>query len=195
MVSLTAAPLASADGDPASDVLYSSNLFPSYDGGMSPGALKALRRTINDSRKAGYEIRVAVIARPDDLGAVNSLWEKPKAYALFLGTELGFVYHGPVLIVMPNGIGFYADKRNPQAAYAALKQIRTTGTGDALAKAAIDAVSTLATKAGHAFAAQTIPTPTSDSGARRQVVIATIVALLAVAAVAAALAIKRRRRQ
>ncbi len=106
-LALATVPLARADGDPASDVLYGANLFPSYDSGISAANLEALQATLADSKKAGYEIRVAVIAKPDDLGAVTSLWAKPRQYARFLGTELGYVYKKPLLIVMPNGIGYY----------------------------------------------------------------------------------------
>jgi hypothetical protein len=191
---LVAVPLARADGDPASDVLYTGNLFPSYDGGMSPGALRALVATIDASKTAGYEIRVAVIAKRDDLGAVTALWAKPRQYARFLGIELGIVYKGPVLIVMPNGIGFYHGKNDPGAQYAALRAIRTSGSGDALAQAAIDSVATLAAKAGHPFTPQTIPVAASRPSSRARVLLIWLVAVLALAAVATAIVIYRRRR-
>jgi len=191
---LIAAPLARADGDPASDVLYTGNLFPSYDGGMTPGALRALAATIDDSKAAGYEIRVAVIAKPDDLGAVTALWAKPRQYARFLGIELAFIYKGPVLIVMPGGIGFYHDKRDPSTQYAALRAIRTSANGDTLASAAIDSVTTLAAQAGHRFTAQPIQSSDSKSSFWRTVALAWLVSLPVIGVVAAAVTLYRRRR-
>ena len=197
-VALIAVPLAQADGDPASDVLYTSNLFPSYDSNMSPGALKALVTTIDDSKAAGYEVRVAVIAKQDDLGAVTALWAKPKQYARFLGTELGIVYKGPVLIVMPSGVGFYHDNKDPSSGYAALRKIETSGSGDALAQAAIDSVAALAAKAGRPFTPQTIHVA-SKPGSRVPQLLVWLIAIVAPAAVAAmvaaVIAIYRRRRR
>jgi len=191
---LVAVPVALGDGDPASDVLYGSNFFPSYDAGMSPGALRALAATIAASKNAGYEIRVALIAKPDDLGAVTSLWAKPRQYARFLGTELGIVYKGPVLIVMPNGVGFYHDNRDPRAAYAALKSIRTAADGDTLAKAAIDSVAKLAARAGHPFKPQAIPVAESTSSSRGTLILVWLVCLLALGLAVTAITLYRRRR-
>jgi hypothetical protein len=196
-VALVAVPLARADGDPASDVLYTSNLFPSYDSGMSPGALKALVTTIDDSKAAGYEVRVAVIAKQDDLGAVTSLWAKPRQYARFLGAELGIVYKGPVLIVMPAGVGFYHGTKDPGSSYAALRQITTSSNGDALAQAAIDSVAALATAAGRPFTPQRIPAA-SKPGFHLPSLLIWLIAIFAPAViagvVAAMIASSRRRR-
>ncbi len=159
---LAAVPLARADGDPASDVLYGSNLFPSYDSGISAANLEALKATLDDSKRAGYEIRVAVIAKPDDLGSVSSLWAKPNDYARFLGTELSIVYKGPVLIVMPNGVGYYHANHDSTAAYTALKTIQS-GSGNHLARAATDSVAALARQAGHPFIPHTIAASNSSS--------------------------------
>jgi len=190
---LLVVPLARADGDPASDALYGANLFPSYDSGMSAAALKALTATIDDAKKAGYEVRVAVIAQPDDLGAVAALWAKPRQYARFLGTELGIVYKGPLLVVMPNGFGFYHGNRDPRAAYAALAPIRI-GQGDALAQATIAAVATLAAKAGHPFAAPGLAPAGSGSVSGTTLLLLVAGAVLAIAAAGAATLLYRRRR-
>lgn len=189
-VALAAVPLARSDGDPASDVLYDSNLFPSYDSGISAANLKALQATLDDSKKAGYEIHVAVIAKPDDLGAVTSLWAKPRQYARFLGTELAYVYKKPLLIVMPNGVGYYHVHHDPKAAYAALRTIQS-GSGDQLAQAAINSVAALAREAGHPFTPHSI-TASSSSGSRMPLLIGAVVGLLVLVA-GAAIAILRRR--
>lgn len=188
---LAATPLARADGDPASDVLYSTSLYPSYDSGISAANLAALRATLDDSKKAGYEIRVAVIAKPDDLGAVTSLWAKPKDYARFLGTELGIVYKGPVLIVMPNGIGFYHANHNTTPAYTALQTIQS-GSGNQLASAATDSVATLARQAGHPFTPHTI-SAASSSTSRTPLLVGVGAALVIVAGLVILLLFRRRR--
>jgi hypothetical protein len=190
-VALAAVPLARADGDPASDVLYGSNLFPSYDSGISAANLQALLRTVDDAKRAGYEIRVAVIAKPDDLGSVTSLWAKPKDYARFLGTELGIVYKGPLLIVMPNGLGFYHADHDTKAASAVLKPIRT-GSGDRLAQAATDAVVALAKQAGHPVTPQAAATGASTS--HSTLLVALAIAVLSILAVTALLLHRRRGR-
>ena len=61
---------------------------------------------VRDANKSGYAIRVALIGSPYDLGAVTSLWRKPRPYARFLGAELQFIYKHRLLVVMPNGFGF-----------------------------------------------------------------------------------------
>lgn len=189
-LALAAVPLARADGDPASDVLYQSNLFPSYDSGISAANLTALQATLADSKKAGYEIRVAVIAKPDDLGAVTSLWAKPRQYARFLGIELGYVYKKPLLIVMPNGVGYYHANHNSKPAYVALRTIQS-GSGDQLAQAAIASVAALARQAGHPFTPPTI-TASSSSGSRTPLFAGAAVGLLVLVA-GAAIAIFRGR--
>jgi hypothetical protein len=161
-LALAAVPLARADGDPASDILYGGSLFPSYDSGISAANLKALQATIDDSKKAGYEVRVALIAKKDDMGSITMLWASPKEYARFLGTELGIVYKGPVLIVMPSGLGFYHGKRDPTIEYATLKTIKS-GRGLQLAEAANSAVAALARQSGHPFPPHAIPASSSSS--------------------------------
>ena len=131
-----------------------------------------------------------MIAKPDDLGSVTSLWAKPRQYARFLGIELGYVYKKPLLIVMPNGVGFYHANHDSKAAYAALRTIRS-GSGDQLAQAAIDSVAALARQAGHPITPHTI-TASSSSGSRAPLLIGAAVGLLVLVA-GAAIAIFRGR--
>src|SRR3954453_23411029 len=100
-----AVPAAHADGDPASDYLLTQNVFVPFDGKVPKEQADALNAVVLDAKKKGYTIRVALISREFDLGAVPSLWRKPKTYARFLGQELFFVYKGRLLVVMPNGYG------------------------------------------------------------------------------------------
>src|ERR1700743_1477057 len=99
--------LASADGDPGSDVLLEQNLFFGSDAGISVKQQLGLDRLLQASATAGAPVRVAIIARKDDLGTVTPLWQKPQSYAEYLGYELSNTYGGRLLVVMPNGYGIY----------------------------------------------------------------------------------------
>jgi hypothetical protein len=102
---------AHADGDPASDVLISDDLFVPYEQ-PSQEQVGKLRGVIAASRKGGQPVRVAVIHSPRDLGAVANLFGHPQEYANLLATELqnpvesGAKGHQEeLLIVMPAGFG------------------------------------------------------------------------------------------
>jgi hypothetical protein len=183
---------AQADGDPASDALYTDRVFVPYSTTISKPAQDALTTTIKRAEKAGYPIRVALIAGPADLGAVTSLWRKPREYARFLDLELSFVYKGPLLIVMPGGIGFAHYKRPATAEYGALSTVKSSGGGDGLALTAITAVSALAAHAGHRITPAAVQQTKSSSGRDRLLVGG--VALAVAVAVAIALGVLRRRR-
>jgi hypothetical protein len=100
-----AVPVAHADGDPASDYLLSQDTFLPFDANISKEQAAQLNTVVADAKKQGFTIKVAVIAKPFDLGAVPSLYGKPKTYARFLGQELFFLYKGRLLIVMPKSYG------------------------------------------------------------------------------------------
>jgi hypothetical protein len=100
-----AVPRAHADGDPASDVLASQRLFLPADADVPIRQQLQLSALLNQSAQKGYPLRVAIIGSASDLGSVTQLWRRPKTYAHFLGGELALIYHGTVLVVMPNGYG------------------------------------------------------------------------------------------
>jgi hypothetical protein len=100
-----AAPRANADGDPASDVLASQKLFLPVDANVPAHQQLELSALLNESSRKGYPLRVAIIGSASDLGSVTPLWRQAGVYARFLGAELSLVYHGTVLVVMPNGYG------------------------------------------------------------------------------------------
>jgi hypothetical protein len=100
------APGALADGDPASDVLLSQNVYFPYPSPPKE-ASSPLERSVDAAFAKRHRIKVAVIATKIDLGSVPSLFGKPNRYAKFLGTELQQFYGGPLLIVMPAGFGIY----------------------------------------------------------------------------------------
>jgi len=98
---------ARADGDPASDVLVSQTLFLPQDAGVPANQQAQLDALLHAAQQSGYQIRVALIASPTDLGSVTELWRQPQNYARFLAQELSLLYRGPLLVVMPNGYGLY----------------------------------------------------------------------------------------
>ncbi len=98
---------ASADGDPASDVLVTQTLFLPWDAGVSADQQAQLTALLRESEHDGYPLRVALIASSADLGSVTELWRQPQSYADFLGDELSLVYRGTLLVVMPDGFGLY----------------------------------------------------------------------------------------
>ena len=91
---------------------------------------------------------VAVISHPDDLGAITALWQKPAAYASFLGTELSLAYAQRLLVVMPDGFGFSWQGHSAAVAYRVLDGLHIVAGGPGLAVAAQDAVLALARASG-----------------------------------------------
>jgi hypothetical protein len=137
------------DADPASDILFSSPVFYSFDQLPSDASQKRLNTVVASATKAGYPIRVAMIAKPSDLGGITLLWAKPRRYARFLGLELAYGYKGSVLVVMPQGLGISRRGKDSEAGYAALRRIRVEGGADGMADTAVRAVARLSSAAGH----------------------------------------------
>jgi hypothetical protein len=102
---LAAPAVALADGDPASDVLASQAVYIPGDGGFPASQTARLSGLLDEARRAGVPIRVALIATPADLGSVGELWRQPQNYARFLGQELAEVYRGSLVVAMPAGFG------------------------------------------------------------------------------------------
>jgi hypothetical protein len=150
-MALIAAPAALADGDPASDVLVQSQLFNPVDSGISPASQARLEAVLRASARAGFPIRVAMIASQSDLGTATALWRDPKNYAQYLWIELSQLYGGQVLVVMPNGFGLYGTRSGSRAVTPAELRVRAAapGPGQQLARAALSAVPLLARAAGH----------------------------------------------
>jgi hypothetical protein len=146
---LVLAPVALTDGDPASDYLLSQKTFVPFDAKVPSEQAQALNGIVTDAKRKGYTVRVAIISRPFDLGAVPSLWRKPKTYARFLGQELFFVYKGRLLVVMPNGYGVSRGGKPLASGQHVVDALPKPGSGGAaLAAAATRAVRKLATQEG-----------------------------------------------
>ncbi len=143
-VAMLAAPAARGDGDPGSDVLVYQQLFVASDAGMPVAQQLALGRVLRAAAGAGFPVRVAIVAKRDDLGAITELWRRPRAYARFLGIELSTAYAQRLIVVMPNGFGFNWPTHSTSAAYRQLAGIAIRPGGVGLAEAAQRAVQTLA---------------------------------------------------
>jgi hypothetical protein len=156
---------ARADGDPASDVLAAQPLFLPADADVPASEQARLRALLAAAIEDGMPTGVAIIASPSDLGAVTELWDKPRSYARFLGLELSLVDRARLLVVMPDGLGFYWSRHSPASSYRAIARIEIARGGAGLARAASMAVASLAA------AAQVRLTPggqrPGDSAARR----------------------------
>ncbi len=160
---LIAAPAALADGDPASDVLVESVVFNPIDG-VSLASQARLEAVLNASARAGFPIRVALIASAKDLGTVTPLWNKPGKYAAYLDTELSLSYRGQVLVVMPSGFGLHGPAHGPHAVTPAEAAVRAPapGPGKQLGTSALAAVPLLAAADGHPIPASALAAPTAQ---------------------------------
>jgi hypothetical protein len=188
---LVLAPVARADGDPASDYLLTQPVFLPPDVVISPSDSKRLTEVAAAAKKRGYEIRVAVIGTRYDLGSVGALYRQPRRYAVFLGQELRFVYKGRLLVVMPNGYGVSQGGKPWPAAQRIADRLAAPGTaGPALATGAANAVRRLAAAAG-----VSVPVAVADgSRSNSTVLVAGVVGVLVlIGAAAAAAAVARRR--
>jgi hypothetical protein len=135
------APPAGADGDPASDYLYQSNVFLPQPPPQAAVAAR-LAHAVAAAYARGFRVKVAVIASPNDLGAASSLYGQPGRYAHFLGTELDLFYAGPLLVVMRSGYGIYDAGRSTAAERRVLASLPAPGSSaDALTSSAATAVS------------------------------------------------------
>jgi hypothetical protein len=149
LVTLASAPAAQANADPASDVLYTENVFLPYNNDVPESLAGELSEATEGAKKAGFPIKVAVIASKNDLGLIYTLWRQPKLYAPFLGRELLFIYRDTLIVVMPNGFGVFRDNQPVAREDALLATIKTGEGATPLARAALLAVKRLARASGH----------------------------------------------
>src|SRR4051812_17476135 len=108
LVPAAAPQAARADGDPASDVLLLQDAYYPYPPGIPVPLQKTITELLKTTRKAGFPLKVAIIADPKDLGAVPQYFGKPQEYAPFLQSEIAFNSKKPLLVVMPVGYGLAA---------------------------------------------------------------------------------------
>ena len=143
---LATAGVARADSDPASDVLPVQNVFVPYQPRVSPSTQDKLRGVTSAAAKAGFPIKIAIIATAQDLGGVPDFFNKPQPYARYLGSEISFSKPQPLIVVMPNGIGTY---QVPARAAAAVRGLTVGSGADRMANTGVDAVQKMAAATGH----------------------------------------------
>ncbi len=149
VVASVAAATAHADGDPASDFLLSQDTFVPFDAKISKTQTEQLNAIVAEAKKRRVKLKVALITKRFDLGAVPSLWLKPETYARFLGQELFFLYKGPLLVVMPNGYGVSRAGKALPSAQRVVDRLPPPGAGGpGIATAATLAVQRLAAQKG-----------------------------------------------
>jgi hypothetical protein len=172
---------ARADGDPASDYLLGTQVFLPFDMKVPAAKQQELVSIVRDANKSGYAIRVALIGSAYDLGAVTSLWRKPRPYAQFLAAEIQFIYKRRLLVVMPNGFGFNWLKHPSTKEYAVLSTspIGTGATG--MLDSAVTAVQKLATASGVTIVRAQVPASSKGGGHDRLLIVLAAVAGLALA--------------
>jgi len=145
VLALVVVPVAHADADPASDILYTQRIYlPFFGEKVSDANANTLKKVVDQAWNKGYRVKVALIAARNDLGGVFQLWEKPQTYATFLGRELIFLYKGPLITAMPNGLGVYHFKHSTAAEKAVVQKIKVEPGADGVANAATVAVARLA---------------------------------------------------
>jgi hypothetical protein len=184
---------ARADGDPASDVLLLQDVYLPYAPGVPPALGKTITDLLKTTRKAGFPLKVAIIAGPKDLGAVPQFFARPQSYAPFLESEIAFNAKKPLLVVMPTGYGGAGLAKRTQVGLTGLAPPKSAAGGD-LGRAALAAIVKLSKADGHPVPAPTLPKASSGGGGGSTsplIVFGVPVALLAIGGALAAL----RRRQ
>lgn len=174
-------------------MLLGEDVFYPYMPAVTTSVQTVLNAETAAARRAGFPIKVALIASPIDLGVIPELFGHPQQYAAFLDREISFQGPHPLLVVMAAGYGVQGTGGPAGLALAGLPP-PAEKTSTALARAAITAVARLTKASGHrlegGFAA---PTPTAGGGGGSSTT--PIVIALAVAAVAAAGTLIARRRR
>jgi hypothetical protein len=124
---LSLPPAARAHGDLASEYLEDHSLFLPVRAKVDPEAVTRLATVVREADKAGFRIKVAVIAQPADLGFLSQFDRRPQMYAEFLGLDLASVYLGRVLVAMPNGFGYSVNGQPDRRASRALNGLAGPG--------------------------------------------------------------------
>jgi hypothetical protein len=168
VAAVLAAPLARANGDPASDVLLTQPVFFPIDATLSDSDREALLKTVEAANERGYKIRVALIPFTSDLGTAVSLWGHPQDYSKFLGKELAFVYAKRLLIVQPSGFGIYNQGKPVAKEQRVLAKVPVGKTPAELAHSATAAVRALTAADGITLPA----TKTKSTATRDRLIIA-----------------------
>lgn len=192
---LLAPAAARADGDPASDILLVQDVFVTYSVQVPTADKAQLEALVAAAKRAKVPLKVALIAAPADLGAVPSLFGKPKVYAQFLGREIYNIYPGRLLVVMPDGYGVSSAGAIVEREQRVVDALPKPGSdGAALASAAQQAIRRVATLHGKRLPAAPAP-PSSGGGHATRDRLEILAIALCGLAIVAIFAIPRRRRR
>jgi hypothetical protein len=215
------APEARADGDPASDILLTNDVFLPFYPSVSGPMQARLKTATRKARRAGYPIKVALIPTFEELGAEFSMFGHPDRYAKFLSHELfrppvhrkgePSSITDPVLVVMPKGFGLGRKGRKLSVAAIGKVSPPSLAGNDKIAEQGVIGIKRLAAKAGHPIRGlgpaprvnsappeAAIPParpPSSSSSSSSGWVLAVILVGVALAILVAAAAILRARRR
>lgn len=196
---LPAAP-AWADGDPASDILLAQDAYYPYaPDSVAKDLQMALDVMLKAAKAKKFELKVALIAAPVDLGAVPQLFTDPQKYADLLTSEISFNTKPRVLVVLPVGLGGNNLGDDAGTALDAVEPEEAAGA-DGLARAAMIAVGRLAAANGTPVPVPAVArdkgraTGRRDKGGGTSPLIVFGVPVLLVALVAGGAAIAGRRR-
>ena len=177
LIALAAPTSARANGDPASDVLLLQDVYLPY----APGVPKALGNTITEllktTRKAGFKLKVAIIAKPADLGAVPQYFGKPTEYAPFLHSEIAFNTQKPLLVVMPSGYGVAGMPAGAEKGIEGLKPPESDD-GDDLGRATVTAIVRTSKAAGHPVPMPDLPDAGGGGGGTSPLIVFGVPVLL-----------------
>lgn len=177
---VAAAPVAHADGDPASDWLLQRFLFAPPDAGISSGDSARLTSLLRSAHQQGYTLHVAVIPSRYDMGAVTVLYDKPLKYAPFLSQEMAFFYKGRVLVVTHKGYAIARDGKADPGEQAVLEGLPVPAQfhGAPLAAATERAIKRLTAHAGVHVTAAPIKASGGNSTTRDRILIGVGAAVL-----------------
>lgn len=148
LLAATVPATAHADGDPASDILLAQDAYYPY----APNAVgrplqAALDLMLRSAKTKGFELKVAMLAAPADLGAVPQLFTAPQKYANLLTSEIAFNTKPRVLVLLPAGLGGNNLGDKAGEALAGIAPVAADGP-DGLAQAAMLAVGRLSAANG-----------------------------------------------
>jgi hypothetical protein len=156
-----AVPGARADADPPSDVLFVQDHYLPYTPVARPFA-DALKQLVRETRRAGFPLKVVVIAAKDDLGAVPQYLGRPRTYARFLLAEIAYQRHQPLLVVQRAGFGS-GDLGRAARALDGQTVDAAHGT-NGLVRSAVLAGQRIAAAAGHPVAPVGMPSLPGEGG-------------------------------
>ncbi len=139
-LSLLAVPPAYADGDPASDILLTESVYFGYGIDLQSKEAAQLVALLDEARKRGYPLKVALISDVVDLGVTTQNWENPREYVRYLAGQLSEVYTDRLLVLMPNGYGVFHDDAVPGRERRVVAKLKRPGQWDTMLDRAIDAV-------------------------------------------------------